>query len=49
MLRFPPVKDKQSEEFRKFDQVMSGLLAVPYQELQQKLEKEKRDKAILIR
>ena len=39
------MKEKQSDEFRKFDKVMSGLLAVPYQELQQKLEQEKRTKA----
>ncbi len=36
---------KQSEEFTNFDNVMSGLLAVPYSELQKKLEEEKRDKA----
>jgi hypothetical protein len=34
-----------SDEFRKFDNTMRGLLAVPYQELQQKLEQEKRAKA----
>jgi inner membrane protein involved in colicin E2 resistance len=39
------MKEKQSEEFRKFDKVMGGLLAVPYRELQQKLEEEKRAKA----
>jgi hypothetical protein len=39
------MKEKQSDEFREFDKVMSGLLAVPYQELHQRLEKEKRDKA----
>ena len=39
------MKQKPSEEFRKFDEAMSGLLAVPYQELHQKLEAEKRDKA----
>jgi hypothetical protein len=39
------MKPKPSEEFRKFDEVMSGLLAVPYQELHQKLEQEKRAKA----
>lgn len=36
---------KQSEEFENFDKVMNGLLAVPYSELQKKLEEEKRDKA----
>lgn len=40
-----PMKEKPSEEFRRFDEVMSGLLAVPYQELQQKLAEEKRAKA----
>ncbi len=45
MLNFNPMKDKPSEEFRKFDEVMGGLLAVPYSELQKKLEEEKRDKA----
>jgi hypothetical protein len=39
------MKEKKSDEFRKFDQTMRGLLAVPYSELQQELEKEKRDKA----
>jgi hypothetical protein len=36
---------KRSAEFERFDTVMSGLLAVPYSELQKNLEKEKRDKA----
>lgn len=36
---------KHSQEFRKFDEVMSGLLAVPYQELQKELEKERKQKA----
>ncbi len=36
---------KSSPEFEKFDSAMSGLLAVPYSELQQKLEAEKRDKS----
>lgn len=36
---------KQSPEFEKFDRVMSGLLAVPYSELQQKLAEEKQAKA----
>jgi hypothetical protein len=39
------MKGKPSDEFREFDRVMGGLLAVPYQELQQKLEEEKRAKA----
>ncbi len=39
------MKEKQSDEFRKFDQTMRGLLAVPYQELQGKLKEEKRTKA----
>lgn len=39
------MKQKHSDEFEKFDQVMSGLLAVPYSELHKKLEEEKRDKA----
>ena len=32
-------------EFESFDKTMRGLLAVPYSELQQKLEQEKREKA----
>jgi inner membrane protein involved in colicin E2 resistance len=36
---------KQSDEFKSFDEVMGGLLAVPYSELQKKLEEEKRTKA----
>ncbi len=32
-------------EFIEFDKVMSGLLSVPYSELQKKLEQEKREKA----
>lgn len=39
------MKQKQSSEFETFDKVMSGLLAVPYSELQAKLEKEKIEKA----
>jgi len=35
----------KSDEFSKFDKVMSGLLAVPYSELRQKLEEEKQAKA----
>ena len=34
----------KSKEFEKFDKVMGALLAVPYAELQQKLEEEKRAK-----
>ena len=45
MLNFAPMKGKPSEEFRAFDETMRGLLAVPYQELQDKLEQEKRAKA----
>ena len=37
-------RQKPSPEFEKFDKVMDGLLAVPYSELQQKLEEEKREK-----
>jgi hypothetical protein len=36
---------KTSSEFEKFDKVMSGLLAVPYSELQRKLADEKKAKA----
>ena len=36
---------KHSEEFENFDNAMRGLLAVPYSELQEKLEEEKRAKA----
>jgi hypothetical protein len=36
---------KQSSEFEKFDKVMGGLLSVPYKELQQKIEEEKRTKS----
>lgn len=39
------MKSKQSDEFEKFDKLMDGLLSVPYSELQQKLEEEKRAKA----
>jgi hypothetical protein len=35
----------KSAEFEKFDTVMSGLLAVPYSELQKELVKEERAKA----
>ena len=33
------------DEFGRFDKVMRGLLAVPYQELQTELEKHKKKKA----
>ena len=36
---------QKSSEFESFDKVMSGLLAVPYSELQQKLAEEKKTKA----
>lgn len=39
------MKAKTSDEFDNFDKAMSGLLAVPYSELQKKLEQEKRGKA----
>jgi len=39
------MKQKQSDEFEKFDQVMDGLLSVPYSELQRKLKEEKQAKA----
>ena len=39
------MKQKPSTEFAKFDKVMGGLLSVPYKELQQKLDDEKRLKA----
>jgi inner membrane protein involved in colicin E2 resistance len=39
------MKNKQPSEFEKFDNIMDGLLAVPYSELQKKLEEEKRAKA----
>jgi hypothetical protein len=35
---------KKSDELEKFNNVMDGLLAVPYKELQQKLEEEKQNK-----
>jgi hypothetical protein len=34
----------QKSEFENFDKVMGGLLSVPYTELQEKLEQDKRDK-----
>ncbi len=36
---------KRKNEFEKFDDTMEKLLAVPYSELQKKLEDEKRAKA----
>jgi hypothetical protein len=36
---------KHSNEFENFDKTMRGLLAVPYSELQKRLEEEKHDKA----
>ena len=36
---------KRGSESDRFDKVMDGLLAVPYRELQQKLDEEKRNKA----
>lgn len=39
------MKQKLSGEFKDFDKVMGGLLAVPYSELQRKLAEEKKAKA----
>ena len=39
------MRHKESNEFDSFDKVMDGLLAVPYAELQKKIEGEKRAKA----
>jgi hypothetical protein len=39
------MKTKSVTEFERFDEVMDGLLSVPYSELQAKLEDEKRAKA----
>jgi hypothetical protein len=36
---------KEPSEFDNFDKTMRGLLAVPYSELREKLEQEKREKA----
>lgn len=36
---------KEPSEFESFDRAMGGLLAVPYSELQKKLEEEKQAKA----
>jgi hypothetical protein len=38
------MKEKKESEFEQFDKVMDGLLAVPYSELQKKLDEEKRVK-----
>ena len=35
---------KQKTEFENFDRIMDGLLAVPYSELQKKLDEEKQGK-----
>jgi hypothetical protein len=37
-------ESKGGDEFARFDKLMRGLLAVPYQELQKELEKDKRNK-----
>jgi hypothetical protein len=39
------MRDKEPTDFEKFDRVMRGLLAVPYQELQEELEKDRKAKA----
>ena len=39
------MKAKRSAEFENFDRAMTGLMAVPYSELQEKLKEEKRAKA----
>jgi len=39
------MKKTESEDFRRFDRVMDGLLAVPYTELQRKLKEGKQSKA----
>ncbi|HEX8178674.1 MAG TPA: hypothetical protein VF525_03940 [Pyrinomonadaceae bacterium] len=39
------MKKKTPNEFDEFDKIMGGLLSVPYSELQEKLEEEKRAKA----
>lgn len=36
---------KEPSDFEKFDKAMSGLLAVPYKELQEELEKDRKKKA----
>jgi hypothetical protein len=35
---------KQTDEFENFDNIMRGLMSVPYSELQKKLEEEKHAK-----
>lgn len=40
----PKYESKGGDEFARFDRVMRGLLAVPYEELQKELEKDKRNK-----
>jgi len=42
--RKTPEPTEEVSEFKKFDDVMGGLLGVPYSELQKKLEEEKREK-----
>lgn len=37
--------NREPTDFEKFDRVMRGLLAVPYQELQKELEKDRKAKA----
>jgi hypothetical protein len=39
------MKSQPSSEFERFNSVMDGLLAVPHQELQAKLDEEKKLKA----
>ncbi len=39
------MKPESNPEFEKFTKVMDGLMAVPYKELQKKLEQERRQKA----
>jgi hypothetical protein len=39
------IESKKPTEFEKFDKVMSGLLAVPYKELQEELAKDRKKKA----
>jgi inner membrane protein involved in colicin E2 resistance len=36
---------KPQSDFEKFDKVMGGLLSVPYQELQEELEKDRKKKS----
>jgi hypothetical protein len=44
-LREKIMKESKENEFERFDKVMSGLLAVPYKELQVELEKHRKKKA----